>query len=71
MSNRVSIVAISGELGCTFRWCHLGGRYFLFSMCIVIEPGFGDRIQFESIQREEFPSATSRRCSRRRYSSVR
>ena len=30
-----------------------------------------DRTQFESIKREEFSSSTSRRCSRRRYRSVR
>ena len=30
-----------------------------------------DRTQFESIKREDFSSSTSRRCTRRRYRSVR
>ena len=34
MTNRVLAVAISGKLGCTFRWSHLGGRYLIWVMCI-------------------------------------
>ena len=31
---KVLAVAISGKLGCTIRWSHLGGRYLIWVMCI-------------------------------------
>ena len=34
MTNRVLTVAISGDFGCTFRWCHLGGRHLIWVMRI-------------------------------------